>query len=113
MNRFLATVYICLISLGQLFANIADGTNAASLEIVYLANEGVFIRSGEQEVIIDGLFREGVSRYMTLPDDLREELETASGDFESCDLILVTHLHSDHFDAASVYRHLVNNVRAQ
>lgn len=113
MNRFLATACICIISFGCLIANEQENAASASLEIMYLANEGMFIRSGEKTVIIDGLFRGGVSRYMTLPDDLREELETASGEFNNCDLVLVTHLHSDHFDAASVYRHLLNNPMAQ
>lgn len=35
--------------------------------ITYIANEGVLLRHGESSVLIDGLFREGVSGYATVP----------------------------------------------
>lgn len=107
--RTLLSLFLLLGSFAALLANETDKTHNRAFNITYLANEGVFIQSGDKAVIIDGLFREGVSRYMTLPDDLREDLETASGEFGNCNAVLVTHLHSDHFDAASVYRHLRYN----
>ena len=39
-------------------------------------------------------------------------METAVGEFERLDLVLVTHIHKDHFDAAAVVRHFDNNPAA-
>lgn len=112
MRMLLSILFLLSGSFAGFFANETDKTYSSNLEITYLANEGVFIRFGDKAVIIDGLFRGGVSQYMTLPEDLREQVETASDEFFNCSVILVTHLHSDHYDAASVYRHLVHNPKA-
>lgn len=78
---------------------------APSIEVTYLANEGFLLQSGDKRIVIDGLFRRGVSPYATLPKEKLEELE-ASPSVEKVDLVLVTHRHPDHFDPRSVLRHL-------
>jgi len=106
MKRFnIFSVVFCLFA----FHIAAGQENSSSLHITYLANEGVYLESGETSIVIDGLFRDGVSSYMTIPSELLEKLETATGRFADTDLVLVTHLHPDHYDAASVFRHLSNN----
>ena len=45
--------------------------------------------------------------------DLRRRIETAEGEFDRLDLVLVTHSHKDHFNAAAVIRHFGNNPQAQ
>jgi hypothetical protein len=79
-----------------------------SLEITYIANEGVLLRSGDTQILIDGLFRE-YSSYPFLPQPHQEQLETAMPPFEGVDLILVSHRHGDHFHPEAVSRYLQNN----
>lgn len=79
------------------------------LEITYVANEGFLIQSGDQKVLIDALFREGVAGYATVPPTWRDKLEIAQAPFDGVDLILVSHFHADHLDPQSVARHLENN----
>lgn len=76
-----------------------------TVEVTYLANAGVMLRSGDTKVLIDGLFRpyEG---YPVLPESYREQLERAQPPFDGIDLILVSHQHGDHFQAESVARYL-------
>jgi L-ascorbate metabolism protein UlaG (beta-lactamase superfamily) len=93
----------------------ASGSSAAlpqqqtSLEITYVANEGVLISSGDKRVLIDGLHREYQRAYAFLPAPQRELIETAKVPFDGIDLILVSHLHLDHFHPESVGLHLQHN----
>lgn len=84
----------------------------ATLEITYIANEGVLISSGGKQVLIDGLHREYQRSYAFLPAEQREKIETAKVPFDKIDLILVSHLHLDHFHPESVGLHLKHNPRA-
>jgi L-ascorbate metabolism protein UlaG (beta-lactamase superfamily) len=81
----------------------------ANVEITYIANEGVLISSGGKQVLIDGLHREYERSYAFLPAAQREMIETAKAPFDKIDLILVSHLHLDHFHPESVGLHLKHN----
>jgi L-ascorbate metabolism protein UlaG (beta-lactamase superfamily) len=82
------------------------------LKLTYLANEGVLIESGDQGVLVDALFREGVANYARLEGETRRELESAQGLGARVDVVLVTHWHADHYDPQSVGEHLRHNPTA-
>jgi Cft2 family RNA processing exonuclease len=65
-----------------------------------------------EESLIDGLHREYGPDYAFLPDSERQKIETAKAPFDKIDLILVSHLHLDHFHAQSVGLYLQHNPRA-
>lgn len=83
-----------------------------TVEITYIANEGVLISSGGKQVLIDGLHREYGPEYAFLPAAEREKIETAKAPFDQIDLVLVSHRHLDHFHPESVGRHLQHNSKA-
>lgn len=83
-----------------------------TVEITYIANEGVLISSGGKQVLIDGLHREYGPEYAFLPPAEREKIETAKAPFDQIDLVLVSHRHLDHFHPESVGRHLQHNPKA-
>ncbi|HJR60916.1 MAG TPA: MBL fold metallo-hydrolase [Vicinamibacterales bacterium] len=83
-----------------------------TVEITYIANEGVLISSGDKKILIDGLHREYERGYPFLPEPHRERIETAQPPFDGIDLILVSHRHLDHFHPESVGRYLTHNPEA-
>lgn len=83
-----------------------------TLEITYVANEGVLISSADKRVLIDGLHREYKSAYAFLPAAEREKIETAKAPYDRIDLVLVSHMHLDHFHPESVGLHLKHNPNA-
>ena len=87
----------------------ASASADTTLVITYVANEGVLISSGDKQVLIDGLHREYKPAYAFLPDAERSLIETASAPFDSIDLVLVSHLHLDHFHPEAVSLHLQHN----
>jgi L-ascorbate metabolism protein UlaG (beta-lactamase superfamily) len=89
--------------------SVATSPQQPTLEITYIANEGVLIASGEKQVLIDGLHREYKPDYAFLPTPEREKIESAKAPFDKIDLILVSHMHLDHFHPESVGLHLRHN----
>jgi L-ascorbate metabolism protein UlaG (beta-lactamase superfamily) len=84
----------------------------AEPSIRYLANEGVLLSLPEGTALIDGLFRDGLPEYPVVEGATRDSLERGLGAFGEIDLVLVTHVHRDHFHALAVERHLIENPRA-
>jgi L-ascorbate metabolism protein UlaG (beta-lactamase superfamily) len=83
------------------------------LAITYVANEGVLLEAGGARVLIDALVRPNTLHYSVLPDGPREAIETAVPPWEGIDLILVSHMHVDHFHAEAVGRHLARAAGAR
>lgn len=82
------------------------------LQVTYIANEGMLIADGATHVLIDGLYRPRNPTYAVLPAEAREAIETSTSPYDEVDVVLVSHVHSDHFQGEAVGRHLQHNPRA-
>lgn len=90
----------------------AAAARLSDASVRYLANEGVLVTLPEGTVLIDGLFGDGLPDYPTVAPATRDSLEGGLGAFGAIDLLLVTHVHRDHFNALAVEQHLIQNPRA-
>ena len=85
----------------------ADASEVGSpMEVTYLGNEGFLIRSGTQAVLFDALFGAGLPDYDHVPAKIIADMETGKPPFDKIDVILISHVHPDHFDVASTVRFL-------
>ena len=79
---------------------------ALRLELTYIGCEGVLIRSASGAVIIDGLFGAEAEGYHTPATADLARVRSAQPPFDGVDVVLATHVHEDHFDAAAVADYL-------
>lgn len=86
--------------------------SAEKLSVRYIGNEGVLIASGDRQILIDGLHREYKPFALFPPPDLLKSLETAEKPYDEIDILLVSHIHLDHFHSESVGLHLKNNPKS-
>jgi len=89
------------------------GGGDRGVAVIHLGNAGVLLAADGRRVVVDALFGDGLPGYATVAPARRAELEAGRGEFAGVDLVLATHAHADHFDAAAVARHLVANPRAR
>lgn len=78
-------------------------------EVCHIANAGFAVRAPEGTVLIDALFRDGLPDYQQAPGALNEKMETGAAPFDDVRLVVVTHAHPDHFNAAALVRHAKHN----
>lgn len=76
------------------------------ITVTYIANAGFLIEAAGRKVLIDALFDGGQPDYMAPSPELLGQIETGERPFADIDLILATHVHSDHFSPAIVLRYL-------
>jgi L-ascorbate metabolism protein UlaG (beta-lactamase superfamily) len=83
-----------------------------TLRLTYVGNEGVLISDGEKAVLIDGLHRKYGDAYLNPPPEVLSAMEGAKAPFDKVRVVLVSHVHGDHFSAESVGAHLASNPKA-
>lgn len=83
-----------------------------TVRVTYVGNEGFLLESDGKKVLIDALYRSGVSGYVVHQPDVRKRLERALPPFDNVDVVLATHFHADHFDPDAVGVHLISNRNA-
>lgn len=105
-------VLLSLLALGIALPHLVTVQGSGGVTVTLLANEGVHLSSGTQQVLIDGLFRFYGPDFALPADSTRAQLEGARTPFDSVDLVLVTHRHGDHFHPTSMVSHLAANPRA-
>jgi ankyrin repeat protein len=79
------------------------------LEVVYIANAGFFISSGESKILIDALFRNGFGMYTVPEKDVLESMLKGEPPYDNVDLLLFTFKQAAHFDPHLTETYLVKN----
>lgn len=84
----------------------AQASLRGPLDLMFIANAGVLVSSGDKKVLIDGLFDKPNPEYRAPAPEILEKILKGEAPFDGVDLLLVTHNHPDHFDALLVARYL-------
>jgi L-ascorbate metabolism protein UlaG (beta-lactamase superfamily) len=101
-NKLIVAVFLMLLPCTKIFGN-------DSISITYIANCGFLIEMDSYKIIIDGLFKRG-HNYYPVPDTVSQKLLVSNQyPFNDIDLILVSHVHEDHFDKDMVIECMLNN----
>jgi L-ascorbate metabolism protein UlaG (beta-lactamase superfamily) len=106
MNKL---IIIILISQLAFFTKSFAQENIAA-EITYIGNEGFMITKNDKKILIDALYNNTANNgIVNIDDSLSNLIMTNQQPFANCNLYLVTHAHSDHYDKTMVSSYLKNN----
>jgi hypothetical protein len=83
----------------------------SSLDVTYIGNEGFMIQAGGKKVLVDALFNDEF--FLAPSPELLAQMTGGSGPFADVDLLLVTHLHGDHFNPKMVAEFLRHHAHCQ
>jgi L-ascorbate metabolism protein UlaG (beta-lactamase superfamily) len=111
IRRLIGLIIIGACSAGQLSAGVSPSatgslTREKPLALTYVANSGVLVGSTGTKVLIDALFDKPNPEYRAPGPEVLDKIMKGVVPFDGVDLVLVTHNHPDHFDAALAVRYL-------
>jgi len=101
---FSYSFFLILFSLFPIFVSAGE-----KISIVYIANEGVLISSGDDQVLIDAIHKPYKAIYLHTNPATIKAMHAKQVPFHSLDFILVSHVHRDHLHAGSVANILQTN----
>lgn len=88
-------------------------TQKEELKISYLGNCGFMYESGNSKVLIDP-FGTQFGTFFYLPsDEVKENIVKGNSPFDNIDVLLITHIHGDHFNAKLTENFLLKNRKAK
>lgn len=89
-----------------------NGNEESEVKVTYIANMGVLVSSASKTVLIDALFDKHRT-YTSPAPKILSKIHKQEAPFNSIDLILVTHNHSDHFSAPIIAKYLATNLKTK
>jgi len=100
-----------VIACGRLSPNPGAGAmisvaKAEPLSLAFIANCGALVSCGDSKVLIDALFDKPHPDYRAPAPEVLDKIMKGEAPFDGVDLVLVTHNHADHFDAALAVRYM-------
>jgi len=104
MTKWLSPLLVLqLLIIGLAFGQ-PTGFAADNPSVLYMANEGFLVESGETKVVFDPLFRNSYGNYQLLPKSMEEALFAGTPPFDGIDAVFISHYHGDHFSPEDVLR---------
>ena len=107
MKEKIARSLLALICLSMIWP--AGNAVQNTIEVTYIANEGVLITTDSHKVLIDSLFDNPNPNYRAPSEDMLARMQSRTAPFDDVDLVLVTHNHPDHFSPLFAARFMENN----
>ncbi|NOR19802.1 MAG: MBL fold metallo-hydrolase [Xanthomonadales bacterium] len=102
-KRLLSLLAIQLFTIGFAIGQ-STSTPSDNTTVLYMANEGFMVASGETKVVFDPLFRNGYGYYQLLPKSMEAALFAGTSPFDGIDAVFVSHYHGDHFSPEDILR---------
>ncbi len=93
---------LILLTSSQFFGS----TGHAHDEATYLGNSAVLVQSGDNKILYDPFFHNDFGIYRLVPEGLRQAVFKGTPPYDGIDAIIISHAHTDHFDAKDVINYL-------
>jgi L-ascorbate metabolism protein UlaG (beta-lactamase superfamily) len=110
--RIAAIVLVAGMAALSLAQALGAEASATDVRIVYAGNEGFLVDVGGTKILFDALYRTGVPGYAVHTKELQNQIELGQEPFDGVSLVLVSHVHSDHFDPIAVGKFMLRNPNA-
>lgn len=78
--------------------------------VTYISNAGVLLKLNDKKILIDGFCKSLSPIYKNIPPDISDQIISGVSPFDNIDLMLITHVHSDHFNLESINELLQRNL---
>jgi|WetSurMetagenome_2_1015567.scaffolds.fasta_scaffold71520_2 L-ascorbate metabolism protein UlaG (beta-lactamase superfamily) len=88
---------------------ITINAQTEKVEIIFISNSGFLLYSGNEKFLIDGIYSVGSGIFTVPSDDILNKERNAITPFDSVNMLLVSHYHSDHINPDYVIDHMIND----
>ncbi|MDA3929484.1 MAG: MBL fold metallo-hydrolase [Prolixibacteraceae bacterium] len=96
--KFLPSLLIIVMAFAGIQTKALDNTNVKTARVTYIANSGFIVTIGTEKILFDGLFQNGMNKYLEPDQKTVSLIKNGLHPFDDIDLVFVSNFHADHFD---------------
>lgn len=112
MKNLFTILLAIFLSLG-LTVSADDNNSIKTARVTYLANSGFIVNIGSQKIMFDGLFQNGMNRYLEPDAQTVNLIKNAMHPFDDVDLVFVSNFYADHFDPYIATQMMLHNTKVR
>lgn len=105
--------YIFILTLVFLFAGFGlkaeENESIKSARVSYIANSGFIVQVGYNKIMFDGLFQNGMNRYIEPDEHTVSLIKNGLHPFDDVDLVFISNFYADHFDPYIATQFMLHN----
>lgn len=101
-------VALVFLSLGFV-SKAADNTSIKTARVTYLANSGFIVTVGTDNIMFDGLFQNGMNKYLEPDEQTVNLIKNGLHPFNDIDLVFISNFQADHFDPYLATQFMLHN----
>lgn len=83
--------------------------NVKTARVTYIANSGFIVKVGDRKVMFDGLFQNGMNKYLEPDEQTVTLIKNGLAPFDEVELVFISNHHADHFDPYLATQFMLNN----
>lgn len=92
------------------FTMYADNNEPVkSSRVTYIANSGFIVKVGYHKIMFDGLFQNGMNRYLEPDEQTVSLMKHGLHPFDDLDIVFISSYHADKFDPYIATQFMLNN----
>ncbi len=96
--------FAALLVLAGLLVHAAEAHETA--RATYVGNEGILVARGQAKVLFDAFYSDSYGKYLTVPAGIRDAMMRGEAPYDGVDVVLVSHIHGDHFSPGPMIEYL-------
>ncbi|HKM94322.1 MAG TPA: MBL fold metallo-hydrolase [Prolixibacteraceae bacterium] len=109
MKAFLTILIGILLILDTFHASAINNETVKSTRVTYIANSGFIVNVGYKKVMFDGLFQNGMNRYLEPEESTVALMKNGLHPFDDIDIVFISNFHADRFDPYVATQFMLNN----
>jgi len=111
MKRIATLILSTLFLFGIALAS--ENTSIKTARVTYIANSGFIVNIGSEKIMFDGLFQNGMNRYLEPDEQTVNLIKNGLHPFDDIDLVFISNFHADHFDPYIATQMMLHNTEVK
>ena len=91
----------------------ADNTSIKTARVTYIANSGFIVTVGTNNIMFDGLFQNGMNKYLEPDEQTVNLIKNGLHPFNDIDVVFISNFQADHFDPYLATQFMLHNDHAK
>ncbi|MFA9390897.1 MAG: MBL fold metallo-hydrolase [Prolixibacteraceae bacterium] len=109
MKNFTTLLIVLLVVGTGIFSRAADNKNIKTARVTYIANSGFIVNVGTDNIMFDGLFQNGMNRYLEPDEQTVNKIKNALHPYDEIDVVFISNFQADHFDPYLATQFMLHN----